>query len=198
MPRSRRTRTRWCPSRIVPSDRHFKELSRPGRKESINSWSESRPYFCSLDAIKVASGCSGTNGGRSSSDTSDVPYSFDAAFRRREKGWGCPEPPGTVLMAAPSGLTRFILSRRSGPHPFSRRAAADVCRPSLHQSTSFRGAKGRRLVERPGLLLRLTAGKDARHEGQDVGGTRLIITVIADQALLDDVDLLLGCLVHHV
>src|SRR5262245_2011455 len=40
---------------------------------------------------------------------------------RREMGWGCPEPPGTVLMAAPSGLTRFIPSRRSGPHPSPRR-----------------------------------------------------------------------------
>src|SRR5262249_8057047 len=90
---------------------------------------------------------------------------------RREMGWGCPEPPGTVLMAAPSGLTRFIPSRRSGPHPSSRRT---------------------------GLFLGLTAGEDARHKGQNVRGTRFIITVVPDQPLLDDVDLLLRRLVHHV
>src|SRR5262249_9577706 len=37
--------------------------------------------------------------------------------RRGLEGWGCPEPPPPTLMAAPSGLTRFTPSGRSGPHP---------------------------------------------------------------------------------
>src|SRR5437867_2846949 len=47
-------------------------------------------------------------------------------------------------------------------------------------------------------LLRVPAREDARHEGEHVGGTLLIVPVVANQPPLDHVDLLLRRLVHHV
>src|SRR5262245_7727809 len=109
-------------------------------------------------------------------------WAFGDVHRRGLEGWGCPEPHPPALMAAPSGLTRFTTSGRSGPHPSKTR------RDGLHTAAQGRGR----------LFLRLTPGEDARHEVQDVGCTRLIIPVIADQATLHHVDFFLGRLVHHV
>ena len=49
-----------------------------------------------------------------------------------------------------------------------------------------------------GLFLRLPPCEDACNEGQYVGSARFIITVVPDQALLDNVNLFLRRLVHHV
>ena len=43
----------------------------------------------------------------------------------------------------------------------------------------------------------IAAGKDAGHVVEHVGRRILVVAVIADQSCLDDVDLLLGVLVHH-
>ena len=94
---------------------------------------------------------------------------------RGGEGWGCPEPHPRELMAAPSGLTRFTPSGRSGPHPSSPRCG--VC---------------------SGLFLRLTPGEDARHEVQHVGRTRFIVAVVANQATLHHVDFFLRRPVDHV
>src|SRR5262245_590564 len=47
-------------------------------------------------------------------------------------------------------------------------------------------------------LLRVSPGEDAGHEGEHVRGALLVVAVVADQPALDDVDLLLGGLVHDV
>src|SRR5690242_17945654 len=44
--------------------------------------------------------------------------------------------------------------------------------------------------------LDVAAGEDAGDVVQDVGGRVLVVAVVADQPGLDDVDLLLGVLVH--
>src|SRR5438067_12313 len=47
------------------------------------------------------------------------------------------------------------------------------------------------------LFLDVPAGEDARHEAEHVGRAHVAVPIIADQAALDHVDLLLRRLVHH-
>ena len=51
---------------------------------------------------------------------------------------------------------------------------------------------------RPLFALHLAAGEDAGDVGQHVGGRGVVVAVVADEPLLDHVDLLLGFLVDHL
>src|SRR5581483_2949267 len=56
-PRSARTRTRWCPSKTVPSGRAFKQAFPPGASETFNSSVVRLRNNSSLTRINVLSAC---------------------------------------------------------------------------------------------------------------------------------------------
>src|SRR6476646_3856535 len=97
-------------------------------------------------------------------------------------------------MAAPSGLTRFTPLRRVGPQPAFSAGGWWLA------NGAWKNRSAPSTIDQPPstLFLRMSSREYARDEVQHVRRTRFIITVVADQATLDDVDLLLGGLVHHV
>src|SRR5262249_23473258 len=83
----------------------------------------------------------------------------------------------------------------SGPRSAVGRAPDD--RPPGVAPCQFYAAFRPTARRRP-LFLGMSACEDAGHERQHVGGAGLVVAVVADQAALDDVDLLLRRLVHDV
>src|SRR5262245_25387289 len=69
--------------------------------------------------------------------------------------------------------------------------------PGAHGAAGRPAAGGRRTTPPAPSIARVAAGEDAGHIVQHVGGADVAVAVVLLQPALDDVDLLLGVLVHH-